>query len=83
MSEWRDEPGGEGSRLATFRVRQGVTFGARSEHGSGSLVQLPISVLVAFGDKLELVETAASETSAQPSTETAEEATSARRKAQR
>ena len=42
-----------------LRVRDGCRFGALNQYGPGDVVELPASVLVAFGDKLELVESEA------------------------
>lgn len=43
-------------KTVLLRVRPGMTFGATGQYAPGDLVELPEGVLVAFGDKLELVE---------------------------
>lgn len=45
-------------KTVLLRVRPGMTFGATGQYAPGDLVELPAGVLVAFGDKLELVEEA-------------------------
>jgi hypothetical protein len=40
------------------RVRDGVRFGARNQYAPGDELEVPTSALAAFGDKLEVVESA-------------------------
>ncbi|HHY54606.1 MAG TPA: hypothetical protein GYA08_04140 [Chloroflexi bacterium] len=37
------------------RVREGMRFGAQNQYGPGDVIELPVGVLTAFGDKLEQV----------------------------
>lgn len=56
--------------MVRMRVREGMRFGADNRYGPGDVVELPTSVLTAFGDKLEPVGEAA------PVVEVAEDETS-------
>ena len=44
------------SEVALFRVRPGMRYGAQNQFAEGDVVELPVDVLPAFADKLEMVE---------------------------
>lgn len=44
------------SDTALFRVRPGMRFGAENQYAEGDVIELPVDVLPAFADKLEMVE---------------------------
>jgi hypothetical protein len=44
------------SKVALFRVRPGMRFGAENQYAEGDVIELPVDVLPAFADKLEPVE---------------------------
>lgn len=44
------------SEVALFRVRPGMRYGAENQYAEGDVIELPVDVLPAFADKLEMVE---------------------------
>ena len=44
------------SEVALFRVRPGMRYGAENQYAEGDVIELPVDVLPAFADKLEMVD---------------------------
>lgn len=54
------------SEVALFRVRPGMRYGAENQYAEGDVIELPVDVLPAFADKLELVEPEAVQVEPEP-----------------